>query len=269
MPNRILKESICTSDNLDQLTAFQETVFYRLLVNCDDYGRFDARPKILASKLFPLKEIRATQMEDALRALTSAELVMLYEVDGKPFLQMKKWDRHQTIRTKKSKYPDPTEGENICLQMKSDVSKCSRNPIQSESKYEYESNPNEANASCAELRENAPSTPEPTPSAFDIPLNDGTVYNVSQENIEAYRNLYPAVDIEQALRNMIGWCMGHERELKTRRGVKAFITSWLTRDQDKAKFTRQSGAAPAMTANEKAQGFLALAEKYAREEGQS
>ena len=136
MPNRILKESICTSENIDQLSSFNETVFYRLMVNCDDYGRMDARPKLLASKLFPLKDIRTSQMEDALRALTSAELVYLYEVDGKPFLQMKTWDRHQQVRAKKSKYPSPEEG--ICNQMISDDSKCPRNPIQSES----ESNPN-------------------------------------------------------------------------------------------------------------------------------
>ncbi len=142
MPNRIIKESICTSDNIDQLSAFQETMFYRLIVNCDDYGRFDGRPKILASKLFPLKDIRVQQIEDGLRALTSAELVILYEVDGKPFLQMKTWDRHQQIRAKKSKYPAPgsngNQDVNICKQMISDVSKCPRNPIQSES----ESNPN-------------------------------------------------------------------------------------------------------------------------------
>ena len=132
MPNRIIKESICTSDNIDQLSAFQETVFYRMIVNCDDYGRMDARPKILASKLFPLKDIRVNQMEEALRALTSAELVILYEVDGKPFLQMKTWERHQQIRAKKSKYPGPDSGKQV-----SD-SKCPRNPIQSES----ESNPN-------------------------------------------------------------------------------------------------------------------------------
>ena len=134
MPNRILKESICTSDNLDVLTAFQETVFYRLIVNCDDYGRFDARPKIIASKLFPLRDIRTNQIEEALRALSSAELVTLYEVDGKPFLQMKTWNKHQTIRSKKSKYPDPGDmnaSESNCLQLHASACNCSRNPIQS------------------------------------------------------------------------------------------------------------------------------------------
>ena len=140
MPNRILKESICTSDSIDQLSAFEETLFYRLIVNCDDFGRFDGRPKIIASKLYPLKDIRATQIESALRTLTSAELVILYEVDGKPFLQMKTWDRHQQIRAKKSKYPAPESGkvksDITCNQMISNDSKCPRNPIQSESESE-------------------------------------------------------------------------------------------------------------------------------------
>ena len=55
MPNRIIKESICTSENVDRLTAFQETAFVRLIVNCDDFGRFFGNPKILASRLFPFR----------------------------------------------------------------------------------------------------------------------------------------------------------------------------------------------------------------------
>lgn len=139
MPNRIIKESICTSDNVDGLSAFQETFFYRLIVNCDDFGRMDARSKILKSKLFPLKDIRTDQIDAALEALSSAELVILYEVDGKPFLQMKTWEKHQQMRAKKSKYPSPDEA---CNHLISDDIKCPRNPIQSESNPESESNPN-------------------------------------------------------------------------------------------------------------------------------
>lgn len=146
MPTRILKESICTSENIDSLSAFQETMFYRLIVNCDDYGRMDARPKILASRLFPLKDIRVAQITDALRALSSAELVTLYEVNGKPFLQMNTWDRHQTIRAQKAKYPGVEEADaSNCMQMYTDENNCKQmqadvhviqsnpNPIQSES----------------------------------------------------------------------------------------------------------------------------------------
>lgn len=146
MPNRIIKESICTSDSIDKLSAFQETMFYRMIVNCDDYGRMDARPKVLASKLFPLKDIRLAQIEDALRALTSAELVTLYKVGGKPFLQMLTWDKHQQIRAKKPKYPGAETSDSICNHPKSSDCKCSRNPIQSES--EYNPNPNPKESAC-------------------------------------------------------------------------------------------------------------------------
>ena len=179
MPNRVIKESICTSENVDMLTPFQETVFYRLIVNCDDFGRMDARPKILASKLFPLKDVRPNQIDDALQALTSAELVSLYEVDGKPFVQMNTWDRHQTIRAKKSKYPPMKASENICKQMQADECKCYRNPIQSES------NPNP----------NPKLNPNPsaeTTAADNIPLDTylhQNLLSMSPGNFEALRSL--------------------------------------------------------------------------------
>ena len=224
MPNRILKESICSSDSIDQLTAFQETFFYRLIVNCDDYGRMDARTKILSARLFPLRNISTAQIEDALRALNSAELVILYTVDGKPFLQMKTWDKHQQVRAKRSKYPSPDDKdehlqaeESICKQMISDDSKCPRNPIQSESL----SNPN---PDCVE----SSSTP-----LAKLPLNDGSFFDITEEFAKEMAELYPAVNVEQEFKKMIGWCIGNPTKRKTKSGIKKFITSWLAKEQDK------------------------------------
>jgi len=146
MPNRILKESICTSENIDQLSPWAEIAFYRLMVNCDDYGRMDGRIKILKSRLFPLKDSSESDITSWLKEMEDADLILIYYHDGKPYLQMKTWDRHQQVRNHKSKYPSPDETncnqlQSIdinCNQMISDDSKCSRNPIQSESL----SNPN-------------------------------------------------------------------------------------------------------------------------------
>ena len=155
MPNRILKESICASETIDKLSPFDETVLYRLIVNCDDFGRIDARPKILIAKLYPLKEMKVKQMEDAIRALTAAELVIPYTVNGKPYLQMPTWDRHQTQRTMKGKYPaidgklDTSVADNVrmitdasrCNQVQASESRC-RDESESESESESEYNPN-------------------------------------------------------------------------------------------------------------------------------
>jgi hypothetical protein len=220
MPNRILKESICTSDNIDRLSAFEETVFYRLIVNCDDFGRLDARPKILASKLFPLKDIRANQMEGALRALTSAELVDLYYVDGKPFLQMKTWDRHQQIRAKKSKYPSVSDSDSNCNQMNADDSKCPRNPIQSES----ESNPNRNAGKGAHVRFTPP----------------------TQEEVSAYcRERGNKVDAQRFVDFYAakGWKVGNQ----PMKDWKAAVRTWEQRDQQGAQRPVKTVSAQAYT----------------------
>lgn len=108
MPNRILKESICTSDNLNELSEETENFFYRLLVCCDDYGRFDGRPAIIKARCYPLKESKTLLVISAyLQALHDAKLIILYQVDGKDYIQMLTWEKHQQVRAKKSKFPAP------------------------------------------------------------------------------------------------------------------------------------------------------------------
>lgn len=129
MPNRILKESIRTSDSINELSWFEEVLFYRLMVSCDDYGRFDGRIPIIKGTCFPLKDITNKTIEGALNKLVTAGIVGYYEVCGKPYLQLLAWESHQTVRAKKSKYPDPEEGnpieyENICNQLKTSASNC-------------------------------------------------------------------------------------------------------------------------------------------------
>lgn len=112
MPNRIIKESITTSCEIDNLSADEERFFYRLIVACDDYGRMDARPSVLRAKCFPLKvdQIKDKDVIGYLNALINIKLVKLYDVAGKPYLQMVTWDKHQQRRAKYSKFPAPTNG---------------------------------------------------------------------------------------------------------------------------------------------------------------
>ena len=137
MPNRIIKESICTSEEIDNLTPEQEVFFYRLMVNVDDYGLLDGRLKILASKCFPLKSVDTKKIEAWLQALSDNSLIQRYEVDGLPYLAITKWSAHQQIRAKRPKYPFPESGsEIICNQVQANVPVIQSNPIQSESESE-------------------------------------------------------------------------------------------------------------------------------------
>lgn len=125
MPNRILKESICTSDTIDKLSWFDEVVFYRLIVNCDDFGRFDGRGEVIKSRLFPLKEAKVTvkSVVESIDRLATVGLVIPYECDGRPYLQLSTWDKHQQRRAKNSKYP---ACDNACSHLISSDIKCPR-----------------------------------------------------------------------------------------------------------------------------------------------
>ena len=115
VPNRIIKESIRYSEDIDKLSAAEEVFFYRLIVNCDDYGRMDARIPILKSRLYPLKDnVKSSDIKRYLVKLFENKpepLIILYEKNGIQYLQMTKWEKHQQIRAKHSKYPGLNDAE--------------------------------------------------------------------------------------------------------------------------------------------------------------
>ena len=71
------------------------------------------------------------------------------------------------------------------------------------------------------------------PAVISLPLNDGTFFDVSENDRAKWSQLYPSVDVLQQLRNMAGWCDANPTKRKTRGGIKRFITAWLAREQDK------------------------------------
>lgn len=95
------------SEQIDALTPLEEIAFYRLLVNCDDYGCFDAREKVVKSRLFPLRDLSTEDVRRILARLAEVGLLQLYEVDGKPYLNVCKWSEHQRLRVSVHKYPPP------------------------------------------------------------------------------------------------------------------------------------------------------------------
>nr|DAI41838.1 MAG TPA: replisome organizer [Caudoviricetes sp.] len=140
MPNRILRDSIRTSDSISHLSWFEEVLFYRLMVSCDDYGRYDGRPAVIKGTCFPLNNVTVKDIERALTTLETYGMVFQYIVDGKPYVQLLNWEKYQSIRAKESKYPSPSDGvqkkkheafcehvqsdENICKQVKADEVTC-------------------------------------------------------------------------------------------------------------------------------------------------
>ena len=211
MTNRILKESICRSEEIDSLSWFEEVLFYRLIVTCDDYGRYDGRAKVIKGTCFPLKDITEKDIDKALSKLSAVGLVKIYEIQEKPYLQLITWGEHQRIRNQKSKYPEYDPKCDILLTI--------------DSKRQQE----QANDSNCEQNQSE----QVEPPVITLLLNTGEEYGISQSNVYEWSELYPAVDIMQCLRNMKGWLLANKSKRKTIRGINKFIIKWLQNEQDK------------------------------------
>ena len=81
---------------------------------------------------------------------------------------------------------------------------------------------------CGEL----PSSPPP---AAVLPLVDGSDFPIAQKTVDELSGLYPAVDIDQQLRNMRGWLLANPKNRKTKAGIMRFVNSWLAREQNRTR----------------------------------
>ena len=85
--------------------------------------------------------------------------------------------------------------------------------------------------SCSEPEKSASEPAEPP--LISLPLNNGTEWPVTTGMVAEWSSLYPAVDVLQELRKMRGWLLANPKNRKTPRGVRSFITTWLSKEQDR------------------------------------
>ncbi len=90
MPTRLLREGIISSDRVNKLSVDEEVFYRRLMSKVDDHGLFDARTSIIRANLYPLRlsSVSEDDCERWLTACINARLILLYQVDGKPFLKL-------------------------------------------------------------------------------------------------------------------------------------------------------------------------------------
>lgn len=120
MPDRIIKAGVVHSETLADLSAEAERLWFRLTVVVDDFGRYHAKPMLVRSACFAAMLDRVTDAEVGawLDELDAADLIDRYIVDGRPYLQVTTWAKHQRVRAEKSKFP-PAD---TCGQMPADAS---------------------------------------------------------------------------------------------------------------------------------------------------
>ena len=223
MPSRILKDSILTDKAFNSLTLTEESIYHRLLVSADDYGIFYADPILLLRILYPRKtDVTEEVIREGLDHMEEAGIISRYTAEGEDYLKICSWENNQRLRNSRHKFPVPEEEE--------PTPESAPEPETKEKARQEKPADHNANKKAADK---GPKTADEI--IIQLPLNDNTNYNVTQEEITEFSSLYPAVDVLQEYRGMKAWCMSNPHKRKTRNGIKKFINGWLSSAQKQAR----------------------------------
>jgi len=235
MPNRILKESIKTSLEIDQMTLFEENMFYRLIVSCDDYGRYDGDATVLKNTLYPRKnDIRVSDVEVALEKMAAVGVLERYEVSGRPYVQLTSWSVHQRVRNSKKHYPEPPKLHKNsaspqiaanCGELRQVSASCGLNPIQSNP---IQSNARATDADNFDVEEGFGKTYELWPNRRSPAM---AKQNYLHKLLDAYDKKTTALLIYNAVRLYLRDYENNHADDEAKRYVPSF-DKWLTNDCD-------------------------------------
>lgn len=95
MPNRIIRESIWSSPNLNELSHDAEMHFYRTLLASDDWGCFECTPLVLKGKCYPRREhITEKLVETWTNELISKNILRIWKDGDRLYAQFYNFDKH-------------------------------------------------------------------------------------------------------------------------------------------------------------------------------
>lgn len=214
---------------------------------CDREGRFEWRERRLNAEIFPYDT--EPLMARVLDALVTRGFLVKYRVGRAWYGWIPTFTDHQVINNRESasEIPDPATSDEAVYFGDHELTlpESTRDARVDHARgtplvhAQAEGKGREGKGRDKEPDGSSPEAKKP-PARFVIPLTNGKCVEVSQSDIDRYCELFPAVDVEQSIRNMLAWLDSNpQKRSGSARGAKTRMTSWLSRDQDKASRQRQ------------------------------
>ncbi len=205
-------------------------VFIGLFCCCDREGRFEWRPRKLKLDVLPYDDIEFSRVLDA---LPTRGFIVKYEVSGVDYGCIPSFSRHQVInnRERASEYPDLAAGNVLLAGDSLDYSELTeRDSRVTDASTTREGNAQEEGKG-KEGKGKGNTAAQIAKSAIGLPLMNNGFFSIKPEQLEKLKTLYPDIDCEQELRNMIGWFDANPEKLKPRTAIMQFVNSWLANRQ--------------------------------------
>lgn len=187
----------------------QKRFVSQVILDCGDIGLFES--SLLEHGVMTSVGIQRRYSTVTARNKASKEKYWLIDEDGQPLLNAPK---NQISETETGVFEAETMANDAEIPQK-----------------ERKENKTKQNKKIGRELQSSPTQPP----VFRLLMLNGETYPVYQEEIEKYQNLYPAIDVQQEYRKMIGWIDSHPKNRKTPNGIQKFINGWLSRAQNSAR----------------------------------
>jgi hypothetical protein len=164
-------------------------------------------------------------MEVAMNGLHSAGFIRKYEVDGEVYGDIPTFSDHQVVNAheKKSDYPEYE-----------DAYACTCITPEGQTKHMHARGEGKGREGNRKGKGKAPSDAgaDASPIFITLPLAGGGEHGVTEADVAELSKLFPAVDVQQALREMLAWNNTNPTKRKTATGVRDHIRRWLAKIQN-------------------------------------
>lgn len=95
-----------------------------------------------------------------------------------------------------------------------------------------------------------------------MPLNTGSEFPISEEQVSEWQTLYPASDVRQELRGYRGWAVADPTRRKTRTGILKSVNAWLAKSHNKnSNSNRTNGGSNGNRAQQRTDGNIESARR--------
>lgn len=229
---RMFSQDVIASDAFLNLSVHAQCLYFHLNLYADDEG-FVQNPKMIMRILgSPENAVGELETSNYILRFSSGVVLIVH------------WFIHNDIRKDRLR-------KTVCLKERSKVTLSSRSYEFCECGVEVASNPSNDSVNA-----DKPLTPDGADAAqyrldeyrldkgslvqySTLPLKSGAEFVVSQEKADELKGKYPKINLSQSFVNMRNWLLANPAKQREESKMDAFITNWLTNEQN--GYGRRSG----------------------------
>lgn len=239
MPDRIIRDELLGSLRwLDLPSDSHRLAFIGLVLIADDYGNIEGGSRRLYRWLTQFTQIKAeADSIKLLSDLADCDLIRRYEVENREYWHITRFKNSRRYWSRK--YPKSPYQEETTIESNQQHTK---NPSADLTQTCHSPSRGVGVGVGVGVKRSTPLAPRAdAPDAeiavmdyvIKIPLIGGAEFGVTKEFAAELESLYPAVDVNQTLREIRGWNFANDKNRKTAAGIKKHINSWFSREQNR------------------------------------